>query len=199
MKIIETKVYKFDELSDKAKEKAREWWRRAQDGDNFWSECVIEDAKEIGKLLGIDIDNIYWSGFCSQGDGACFTGTWRSSSLKPGAVKEFAPKDTELHRIASVFEEQAKAYPFSTFHVTHRGHYQHQYCTEFDFRVTDNDDNEVEAPNIEEELTAAARDFMAWIYATLEKEWEYQNADDQVDDNIKANEYTFEENGHRFG
>ena len=36
MRIKETKVYQFDELSDKAKEKARDWWREASAGDGYY-------------------------------------------------------------------------------------------------------------------------------------------------------------------
>ena len=47
MRIIETKVYKFEELNEEAKEKARDWFREANDG---WTEfaTILEDAKEIG-------------------------------------------------------------------------------------------------------------------------------------------------------
>ena len=37
-----------------------------------WYESTFDDAKAIGALMGMDIDGIYFSGFCSQGDGACF-------------------------------------------------------------------------------------------------------------------------------
>jgi len=66
-------VYSFDELSDKAKNKAMEDYA-ANLGFSFYAECIIEDAKTIGELMGIDIDNVYYSGFYSQGDGAMFTG-----------------------------------------------------------------------------------------------------------------------------
>lgn len=39
-------VYTFDELTDRAKETARDWWRdrEMRSGDNFFAEAVIEDA-----------------------------------------------------------------------------------------------------------------------------------------------------------
>lgn len=58
MKIIETVVYEFDELSDKAKEKAREWYR---DGalDYEWWESTYEDAERIGlKITGFELDRL---------------------------------------------------------------------------------------------------------------------------------------------
>src|SRR5688572_21955863 len=51
-----TTVYKFDELSDKAKDKARDWWR--QGGlDYEWWEFIYDDAKRIGlEITGFDLD-----------------------------------------------------------------------------------------------------------------------------------------------
>lgn len=47
MKIIEIKVYTFDELTEKAKDKARSWWHECGVQDD-WYESTIEDAKNIG-------------------------------------------------------------------------------------------------------------------------------------------------------
>lgn len=202
MQTITTEVFNLNELSDSAKERARNWYRQATDSDNYWSESVIEDAKEIGKLLGIEIKNIYWSGFCHQGQGACFEGNFYAFNLKPGAVKEYAPQDAELHRIAAEFEIAAGMFPSASFSVKHRGHYQHERCTDFTVNITDNDGNEIDtqaAAEAQDALIEASKDLMRWIYRTLEKEYEYQNADEQVDESILANEYTFTEDGERFG
>jgi hypothetical protein len=98
-------VYKFDELSDEAKEKAREWWREGG-LDYEWYDCVESDFKEIGKILGIDVTKIFFTGFSSQGDGACFEGYYEYAKGSVKKLKEYAPQDTELHRIA---EELAQA------------------------------------------------------------------------------------------
>lgn len=52
---VETKVYKFAELSDEAKNKARDWFREgALDYD--WFDSVYEDAKSIGlKITSFDL------------------------------------------------------------------------------------------------------------------------------------------------
>ena len=51
MRIIETKAFQYDELSDAAKEKARDWYRSASAGDDFWSESVLEDDAEVNAEL----------------------------------------------------------------------------------------------------------------------------------------------------
>jgi hypothetical protein len=44
-------------------------------------------------------------------------------------------------------------------------------------------------------LVELARDAMRWVYRQLEEEYEYQTANEQVDDAIRANEYEFTEAG----
>jgi len=91
MRTIETKVYKFDELSETAKQAARDEFRKNGFGFDWW-DSTYEDAEQVAEVLGIDIKQraipthggrtidepaIYFSGFCSQGDGACFEGSYR--------------------------------------------------------------------------------------------------------------------------
>lgn len=71
----ETHAYTIHELSDKAKERAHYQW--LENFEFFGAEYVIEDAKEIAALMGWTIDKVFYSGFGSQGDGACFKGIMR--------------------------------------------------------------------------------------------------------------------------
>jgi hypothetical protein len=210
MKIIETTVYTYDELNDKAKEKARDWYRNGGFDDTFWSECTIEDAVQCSEYLGIEINErgekrkepcIFWSGFASQGDGACFQGSWSASKVQPGKLAENAPEDKELHRIAAEFERVAKEFPHASFTVKHSGHYYHKGCTDFTVSILDDDSNEIDTPEsnqAEKDLIEVARDFMEWIYRQLEQQWDYVNSDEQVAETILANEYEFTEDGKRF-
>lgn len=224
MRIKQTKIYQYDELSDKAKENARDWYREGTCDDTYWSESVIDDAATVAGFLGLDINQtayktiggetrykptVYFSGFWSQGDGACVEGTWRARDVKADKLKEYAPQDKELHRIVDGLAELAKEYPDGYFSVKHRGHYSHSGCTHFDIELPCEalDEAEYDSPEymrldekISEDrytLTELARDFMNWIYKQLEKEWEYQNSDEQVEASIRANEYEFLEDGTR--
>lgn len=192
------KVYKFSELSKESKGKAREWYRNASSDDSFWSECVIDDAKAAGKLMGFDIDKVYYSGFWSQGDGACFEGTFRSSEFEPGGIQKFAPQDTELQRIANEIEKIINEFYSVYLKVKHSGHYSHENCTRFEISIQDNTDNEIispEAADAEKNLIELSRDFMKYIYRNLEKGYEYQNSDEVVDETIESNDYEFTEDG----
>lgn len=121
MKIIETTVYTYNELSDDAKKEARDWYRA---GNNYYflSESMNEYACELLKKNKIKSDyfQVYYSLSYSQGDGAMveLTGQWkawrvsvkqagyynheRSTSITLTSVKtgEYAPDKT-----AEDFEE----------------------------------------------------------------------------------------------
>jgi hypothetical protein len=205
------KVYKFAELDERAKETARDWFRQFVFTESHDWEHVLDDAKECLKLAGFTVDNIYFSGFSSQGDGACFEGSWRASDTKPvKAMKQHAPKDKTLHAIAAEMRAIAKLRPNASMSVKQRGHYNHEGCTEFSVTSDGPEwEDDVARSNAEwDELRArdtaigdrieeASKDAMRWIYRRLEAEYEYQNSNEVVDENIEANEYEFTEEGNR--
>lgn len=195
MRIMETKVYKFVELSDEAKGRAIGGHRESACDDTFWSECVIDDAKEIAGLMGIEIDKIYYSGFSSQGDGACFEGVYSYKSGMLKAVITHAPGDKNLHAIARALSslQRANGYLLEA-KVKHSGHYYHNLCTIIDASKETVDSCEI-LIRTENALTEILRDYMQWIYNRLEEEYYYQISDKVVIENIEANEHEFTANG----
>lgn len=198
-------LYKFDELSDTAKEKAREWFRRDYPDYDWW-ESVYEQADTAAKHLGIDIDRkgnhtpaIYFSGFWSQGDGACFEGSYRyKKGWRKAILAEFGNSDTQRELLdigQQLHEAQARQFYKLVATVTHRGHYDHSGCTSID--VSHDEDPYRDIGDCEDAVIQALREFMDWIYKTLEDEYDWLTSDEQVDDSIIANEYTFLENGKR--
>lgn len=194
-------VYTYDELSDEAKARARDWWREASAGDNWFSEAVIEDAATIAPMLGVDLHYrtarlygggtrqkpaIYWAGFYSQGDGACFEGSFDGDKVNPTGLREHAPQDSELQRIADGLA-QARG---MTATIRHTGHYSHEHSVTFDW-----DYDESKAGATEEDIEDLLRDFMRWIYRALEREYEYVMGNECVAETIEANEYEFDESG----
>jgi hypothetical protein len=197
MKTVTIETYSFDELSDKAKETARDWFR---EGMEFDPEFTIDDAKTQFGLCGFDITRIFYRGFWSQGDGACFEGTWRARDVNSKALKENCPLDTELHRIANECDRIALEFQHAYLKVEHRGPYYHENCTDFTLSIVDENEDEIdtaESSEAESDLIEVSRDAMRWIYRQLEKEYEYRNADEQIDESILANEYAFSESGKR--
>ena len=73
MRTIRTKVYQFSELSESAKKKALEVYRDINTKYDDWHEPIIDGAMEDLEAAGFNEPKVYYSGFWSQGDGACFT------------------------------------------------------------------------------------------------------------------------------
>jgi hypothetical protein len=187
------KIYTFNELTDQAKETAREWWRAHVDTADY--STVIEDAVRMGVVLGIEISspNIYWSGFSSQGDGACFEGAY---SYKIGAVKALKAGDEGLLRIAEGLQAvQARTFYQLTAMTHQQGRYNHSGCMAVDVGRKDHRDFTIEAD--EALLIQLLRDFADWIYSQLDAENDYINSDENVDESIRCNEYEFTEDGQR--
>jgi len=207
--VIERTLFKFDELSDRAKERARDWYREASQDDDLL-DCMGDDIESIAKIFGIEFDQdsyqtmggatryksaIYFTGFSCQGDGACFSGRYRYVKGAPKAIRAYAPQDEKLHAIADALQAAQRPYFYKLeARVKHSGHYYHEYCT--DIEVTDGDDygtRDLTAGALA--ITEALRDFMRWIYRQLEKESAYRYSAEYVDDNIRCNEYEFSEEG----
>ena len=66
-----TQTFAFEELSDRAKQNAI--YEYGQPPDD-WYEEIYARAKEEGPARGFQLDEIQYSGFSSQGDGASWTG-----------------------------------------------------------------------------------------------------------------------------
>ena len=212
-RIVETEVYEFQELSDEAKEKARAWFREGL-GDWDWYEFIYDDFEEICRILGVELathpvplmgggtrqkPSIWFSGFYSQGDGACFEGTYAYEKGAAHRIREHAPRDEDLHGIADRLQDIQRA-NFFQLHaaIRHRGRYYHAWS--MDISV------ERDSPHWQEMIAGAAdevaetlRDLARWLYRQLEREWSYMMRDDYADEGIAANEYTFTEGGRRFG
>ena len=187
-------IYKYEELSDGAKANARAWFRNS-DSDNFWAECAIDDAKEVAALMGWEIDKVYYSGFWSQGDGACFEGIMRYNKGCAKLVKAYT-NDAELNRIAKAWQSlQRRNFYALEASVKHRGHYYHEMCTVFDCEDTRSNYGWMQNPEAEDDIKEIARDFMRWIYRQLKTEYEYSVSDEVVAENIIANGYEFTEDG----
>ena len=112
--IIELTVYRFDELLEAGKDNARAWYREGA-FDHDWYDAVYEDFQRIAEILGIHLGTrtsrlmgggtgespcIWFTGFWSQGDGAVWEGSYAFSNGASSAIRAYAPRDLELHRIA---------------------------------------------------------------------------------------------------
>jgi hypothetical protein len=212
-KIIETTVYDLHELSGAAKDKARAWFREGA-GDWDWYDSIYEDFEEICRILGVDLRTravrlmgggtrqqscIYFSGFASQGDGACFEGAYAYRNGSTKGIRGYAPQDKELHRIADRLQSVQRQNFFQLrASVRQRGQYYHPHAMDITVE-RDSPHYQAMTADAEEAVKECLRDLADWLYQDLDREWDYMMSDDYVDEGIAANEYTFTASGKRFG
>lgn len=195
MRIIETKIYHFDELSQKAQEKAIQIARERVEFSDY-SSYIIEDVKAIAVMMGWNIAEVHYSGFHSQGDGALFIGGMIHKDNALEAVQKYAPTDTVLHNIAKRWQELQQSNEFAlSANVIPSGRYSHEYCTEFDCFDSRTQDGFVESTATEDEIKEIARDFMRWIYKQLQDEFDYQTSDSNIEEMLINNDSEFTEDG----
>lgn len=163
MKTITLNIFDFDELSESAKERAREWYR---DGalDYEWWDSIYEDAKSIGlKLTGFDLDrNRHATGKFTE-----------SAYVVANAIKATHGASCETCKTASQYLADYSKLP-------------HESDETYDEKREDLDG---------EFLKSLLEDYSI----ILQKEYEYILSDESVDETIRANGYTFNENGKREG
>ncbi len=197
MRIVETKVYKYEELSDSAKERAREWYLENGLCYDWWDDSY-EDFCRVAEILGIEISTrrdgktpeIYFTGFYCQGSGSSFNGTYRYAKGAVAKIKQYAPQDEELHRIA----ESLQAVQSRHFYKL-RASIKTRRDDSIRVEVWHGDDQYRDIGNAEDKVRDLMNDFNDWMFKRLQDEYEYLTSDEQVAESIIANEYEFDEDG----
>ena len=193
-------ILQFDELSDAAKETARQWWREGA-LDYEWWDCVYDDFESILKILGFDVSqrDIAFSGFWSQGDGASFTGSYAYAKGAALKIRAYAPRDSDLHQFADRLQTmQRRNFYQVTGSISRMGRYVHECTMQCDVERSDDVDwSQDEYDDAQAIFEDVSRDLARWLYSALEREYEYQMSDENVDESIRANEYEFNEDGTR--
>lgn len=213
----EITVYKWEELSQSAQEKARQWYLECMDYE--WWEGVYEGAKEDGAELGFYIDRIYFSGFYSQGDGA----SWIGQVDVRQWLEEHEKDSIGVSAWCQLVQEGVV-----TMHckvVANNSHYCHESTMQFQDIEDDGafeDEDEMQLPSIfkgmsvatvfdlivndpecsikstealTQAITESGRDFARHIYQRLREEYEYLCSDEMMLDHFYANDYQFTEEG----
>ena len=183
MEIVQIKGYTIGELEPEAKERALVWL--AEGLDYEWWEFIYDDAKNLGKCIGLRIDNIYFSGFYSQGDGCCFSGyyTYRKGWKK--ALKDYAPDNKELYKIGLKLQSIQRP-AFYELGGEIKGN-ERYWRTRIDLHW--------QYSAHEAEINEVLEDFAHWIYKALQTEYEWLTSKEQLIEMAEANGYLFDESG----
>lgn len=183
---------KYQDLPEERKEQIRDDNRDINFGHEWW-DGVYDWAKDTGKEFGLDIEDIYFSGFASQGDGACFTGQLRFKECNESDLPEdVKPIYNTLHQsnsLIKIVNRDAELYVC----ITHRGNYSHEHCMSFSYDDYASEEVLDLIREKEDDIEEALRDYARWIYARLENENDYLTSDEAVDQALYDEEYDDED------
>jgi len=187
MKTVSVNVYSFDELSESAKEKAREWWRNI---DDRGVSHVLDIFKAEMEEFGVEVSKFTYSVSWSQGDGAGFDyevnlPKWLDATAKE---KEHATirrllKDEKIDAIVRGTQGYNYWYP------SHHNNVEVYYGIYVSARVN-------QALNrFDEYLIKWTKGKADELYRRIRGELDYMHSDAYIDKCIRANEYDFDELG----
>lgn len=186
MKTKTITLYGFNELSDKAKERARNWWLEGLT-DFQWYELTVEHWQGVCEAFGVNDPAIAFRGFWSQGDGASFTGIFHPESVAE-SLADVCRDDAvialhaRLRALQHPEDYSAKVYLSS-------GMYVFSGMMECEDRETGGNGQH------ERELRAIFRALADIIYRDLEEEYNHISSDESVDEVIIGSDYYFHESG----
>ena len=199
MHTISVNLYTFDELSREAQHTVINRERFINVDDSFWYEPVIEDWTEELEHRGFEQVKILFSGFGSQGDGACF-----EARINIGAY-------LKAHHLAATYPLLATYPEYVEAYLKHTGWYYHERSTRlvpyFNAEAVDPGGSGISDKEtcVEQEYEALEKDIAQEavrlgreIYQALEYEFDYQTSAEAVQDTLIANEYTYLSDGRRF-
>ena len=203
-------LYTYDELASTAKAKAKDWWLSCRDETDY--ESVIDDFTVIAETLGIDLKthavtlmsgktrqdaNVWYSvGYC-QSDFAAFDGAYQYAKGSAKAIRQHAPKDSELQRIA---DELAKLQKANAYQLRATVAYHKYYGLQSEvIRETKAGLWVDPTDGADMAFSGLIKDLAKWLYRELVKQDEWISSDENIAESMEANEYTFREDGRREG
>jgi hypothetical protein len=199
MRVVETKVYTFEELSATAKEVAIENHRDVNTYDGWW-EPIFEGITEQAELAGFHVGNIYFSGFWSQGDGAMFEYTTVGDTLLNKFVDQLDLSPLRKSWLRSLTHAQSRG--------THSGHYYHENCcshvidfeSNYTWSAANNVSNWIDsfADQYEEFVIAEYKSLCRELYSRLDKYNDELSTDEAIAETIVMNDWEFDEDGNNF-
>lgn len=195
--------YGIERLEEGVRVKVIERFRSTQ-CDHDWWDHVYEGATRMGALMGIEVEDISFTGFCSQGDGASFVGRYRYA---PDAVQKITAEcgDTDETLIA-IAEELTIAqvgfvlktgFPFECNIRRTSSNYSHSGTMQTGW---DDDDDDYAAnfftcQVMDQQVERLLRRFADWIYKQLEAEHNHLTSDDAVIEAIRSSDLRFSSSG----
>ncbi len=173
MRTVEINIFKFDELSEKVKDKVINRFRE-NNSMPFLKEDLEEELNHLLKennIEKISNNDLYYSLSYSQGDGVCFTGQFKF-----------------------------KKYIVT---ITHKGHYYNHNSAIFEYEYYEPNDKEGNELKMSVDEYKIINNKFSSIYKDICKKTEKagygmietKNSEDHIKEEINSNEFEFFDNG----
>lgn len=184
-------IFKLSELTEEAQKKALEKWNEHSEFD---SQFIIDDYREILECIGFSDVKIYYSGFYSQGDGACFTGLYQYKKDWAKELKSHCDYKDIIKIGGRLQALQARYFYRLHCDIEHRGRYYYDNSVSLSVSLSNNADIS-DYDGVHDEMLDIIQDISRAIYKALEGEYDYQNSMEFFIDACEVNEYEFLANG----
>lgn len=188
MRIIKQKIYTFNELEASAKKYAIAQYRE-NSVDYEWYIFITDEYTQRLDSLGFSSPEIYFTGFCSQGDGACFDATLNMGILG----KNFHP---------DIIESMAKngwEVEWTIAKNSYANHYSHERTRYIHYSTDCQDKLILDLLDREEQRIESLRlKLCREIYRALELEWDTINSDEYISDTLSQSDMEFYETGRGY-
>ena len=180
---VQITLFTFDELPEASQQKLIEGFRQDYEPDysNVYDEFIIDMSEQYG--ADIKEDDIQWSGFWSQGDGACFTCDFDEEVIEP-ILRDALSEDDRKH-LDQLSVELSQA---SSIRTGPSNFYSHENTVTGDIWFVCPDDTNLNADIIqtmESRLTEIIRDACRDLYQRLEAEYDRATSDNALIEEIK--------------
>ena len=212
-------TYTYQQLTDEAKEKVKQWWYEHGAEYDWWDD-TYEDFKRDGYELGFVIDKMNFTGFYSQGDGACWEGqidvaTWLKTHTEDSIARDawraliaedFCDKHFSIHTKNNHYSHSNTMTCVGWDWVDANGEEDYLYLTKPSIfqgmhykelhnliRSTDfpyTDPNDIEQAGFE-----SAKEYADELYKRLREEYEYLTSEESLIESCEANDWQFNEEG----
>ena len=204
-KQIQITAYPYEELSETAQARARDWLRGTDYPHDFWDDAVLEDFQEICRIIGIELDvaprdhasrfKIWYTLAYCQGDGASFEGTYSHARGASRRIREHAPEDTSLHSIVDgLIAAQRENFYQLTASITQSGRYTHEYTMRFDIERWSST-GQTPTDSSEDQIIQNMRALARWLYRQLDEENTAYRSDETVAECLIDGQQLFTEDG----
>lgn len=190
----EYKILSYDELSEQAKEKVKQWYLDSQDPYIFTHDLIADLEMQTGLK---NLRPHYSLSYC-QGDGLCLAGYIDFEEIQ-GDIKKIFYKDFNI----SDYKALSKLKEYSRIDFKHTGHYYHKYSVDIDIYIDGCHSVKMYdfikrtadklLKNIKEWYLVKCDQYEKWGY-----DFFYKIEDEDLREYFECMEYEFYENGSVF-